>query len=164
MKRIKVTNVLVTGKLLCTWTSGHSPLEWDLTWCIIYLEYRTFNGPVTSMQWHSVLNLLNEIILLRSQDKGFHVDGALTHIFTRSLPHTMPEKLKMEKTFGKETVCFELPAELSTYLNRWVVACCLLNNCENKGTFTWQWCSKNWKAFLGVFRIQTTMLSKQSPL
>ncbi|XP_067264225.1 ferredoxin-fold anticodon-binding domain-containing protein 1 isoform X1 [Chanodichthys erythropterus] len=54
----------------------------------------------------------------RSQDKGFHVEGALTHIFTRSLPHTMPEKLKMEKTFGKETVCFELPAELSNYMNR----------------------------------------------
>ncbi|XP_016151410.1 ferredoxin-fold anticodon-binding domain-containing protein 1 [Sinocyclocheilus grahami] len=54
----------------------------------------------------------------RSQDKGFHVEGALTHIFTRSLPHTIPEKLKMEKTVGKETVCFELPAELSNYMNR----------------------------------------------
>ncbi|KTG39242.1 hypothetical protein cypCar_00038074 [Cyprinus carpio] len=57
-------------------------------------------------------------IILRSQDKGFHVEEALTHIFTRSLPHTMPEKLKMEKTIGKETVCFELPAELSNYINR----------------------------------------------
>lgn len=54
----------------------------------------------------------------RSQDKGFHVERALTHIFTRSLPHTMPEKLKMEKSNGKETVCFELPAELSNYINR----------------------------------------------
>ncbi|XP_051552090.1 ferredoxin-fold anticodon-binding domain-containing protein 1 isoform X2 [Myxocyprinus asiaticus] len=54
----------------------------------------------------------------RSQDKGFHVEGALTHIFTGSLPYIMPEKLKMEKTIGKETVCFELPAELSEYLNR----------------------------------------------
>ncbi|XP_073696642.1 ferredoxin-fold anticodon-binding domain-containing protein 1 [Garra rufa] len=54
----------------------------------------------------------------RSQDKSFHVEGALTHIFTRSLQHTIPEKLKMEKTIGKETVCFELPAELSNYMNR----------------------------------------------
>ncbi|XDV19933.1 hypothetical protein PO909_025328 [Leuciscus waleckii] len=54
----------------------------------------------------------------RSQDKGFHVEGGLTHIFTRSLPHTMPEKLKMEKRIGKETICFELPAELSNYMNR----------------------------------------------
>ncbi|XP_051981301.1 ferredoxin-fold anticodon-binding domain-containing protein 1 isoform X2 [Xyrauchen texanus] len=53
-----------------------------------------------------------------SQDKGFHVEGALTHIFTGSLPYIMPEKLKMEKTIGKETVCFELPAELNEYLNR----------------------------------------------
>ncbi|KAI7812384.1 ferredoxin-fold anticodon-binding domain-containing protein 1 [Triplophysa rosa] len=54
----------------------------------------------------------------RSQDKGFHVEGGLTHVFTRSLPYTMPEKLKMERTIGKETVCFEIPAELSEYVNR----------------------------------------------
>lgn len=54
----------------------------------------------------------------RSQDKGFHVEGGLTHMFTRSLPYTVPEKLKMEKTIGKETVCFEISAELSEYLNR----------------------------------------------
>ncbi|KAL6463397.1 hypothetical protein MHYP_G00277880 [Metynnis hypsauchen] len=54
----------------------------------------------------------------RSQDKGFHVEGALNHIFTRSLPYTMPEKLKMVTTIGKETVSFEVPEELSEYVNR----------------------------------------------
>ncbi|KAF7688856.1 ferredoxin-fold anticodon-binding domain-containing protein 1 [Silurus meridionalis] len=54
----------------------------------------------------------------RSQDKGFHVEGGLNHVFTRSLPYTMPEKLKMQATIGKETVSFELPQELSEYVNR----------------------------------------------
>ncbi|TRY94320.1 hypothetical protein DNTS_005459 [Danionella cerebrum] len=53
----------------------------------------------------------------RSQDKVFHVEGAMTHIFTRSLPHILPEKLKMEKTVGKDVVCFDIPAELSDYMN-----------------------------------------------
>lgn len=57
-------------------------------------------------------------LLFRSQDKGFHVEGGLNHIFTRSLPHTMPEKLKMDVAIGKETVSFELPEELSEYVNR----------------------------------------------
>ncbi|XP_062845008.1 ferredoxin-fold anticodon-binding domain-containing protein 1 [Trichomycterus rosablanca] len=54
----------------------------------------------------------------RSQDKGFHVDGAPNHIFTRSLPYTVPVKRKMKTTVGKETVCYELPEELSEYVNR----------------------------------------------
>ncbi|KAG7314518.1 hypothetical protein KOW79_021821 [Hemibagrus wyckioides] len=54
----------------------------------------------------------------RSQDKGFHVEGGLNHIFTQSLPFTMPKKLKMDAAIGKETVSFELPEELSEYVNR----------------------------------------------
>ncbi|MCI4394603.1 hypothetical protein PGIGA_G00170550 [Pangasianodon gigas] len=54
----------------------------------------------------------------RSQDKGFHVEGGLNHIFTRSLPYTMPKKLKMDTAVRKETVSFELPEELSEYVNR----------------------------------------------
>ncbi|XP_053473401.1 ferredoxin-fold anticodon-binding domain-containing protein 1 [Ictalurus furcatus] len=54
----------------------------------------------------------------RSQDKGFHAEGGLNHIFTQSLPYTMPEKLKMDVAIGKEMVRFELPQELSEYVNR----------------------------------------------
>ncbi len=43
VKHIKVTDALVTGKQL--WTSGHSPLLSDLTWCLI----GTFNDRVTVM-------------------------------------------------------------------------------------------------------------------
>lgn len=46
------------------------------------------------------------------------MDGGLNHIFTRSLPYTMPKKLKMDAVIGKEAVSFELPEELSEYVNR----------------------------------------------
>ncbi|KAJ8388307.1 hypothetical protein AAFF_G00134610 [Aldrovandia affinis] len=54
----------------------------------------------------------------RSQDKGFHVEGALTHTFTRSLPYTTLQKVKMEVLLGRESVLFEIPEELSEYVNR----------------------------------------------
>ncbi|XP_076867166.1 ferredoxin-fold anticodon-binding domain-containing protein 1 isoform X2 [Brachyhypopomus gauderio] len=54
----------------------------------------------------------------RSQDKGFHVEGALNHVFTRSLPYVTPEKLRMEAVSGKQTVKYELPEELNEYVNR----------------------------------------------
>ncbi|XP_035288767.1 ferredoxin-fold anticodon-binding domain-containing protein 1 [Anguilla anguilla] len=54
----------------------------------------------------------------RSQDKGFHVEGALTHTFTRSLPYTALQRVKMEALLGRETVLFEIPEELSEYVNR----------------------------------------------
>lgn len=56
---------------------------------------------------------------LRSQDKGFHVEGALTHTFTRSLPYTTPQRVKMEVLLGRENVLFEIPEELSEYVNRY---------------------------------------------
>ncbi|XP_063058721.1 ferredoxin-fold anticodon-binding domain-containing protein 1 isoform X2 [Engraulis encrasicolus] len=54
----------------------------------------------------------------RSQDKGFHVENGLNHIFTRSYPYTTPVNVKMEAALAKETILFELPAELSEYVNR----------------------------------------------
>ncbi|KAJ8267071.1 hypothetical protein GJAV_G00138010 [Gymnothorax javanicus] len=54
----------------------------------------------------------------RSQDKGFHIEGALTHTFTRSLPCTALRKVKMEAVMGRETVLFEMPEELSEFVNR----------------------------------------------
>ncbi|KAL2095104.1 hypothetical protein ACEWY4_009823 [Coilia grayii] len=54
----------------------------------------------------------------RSQDKGFHVENGLNHIFTRSFPYTPPVTLKMEAALAKETILFELPEELGEYVNR----------------------------------------------
>lgn len=54
----------------------------------------------------------------RSQDKGFHVEKALLHVFTRSLPYTFPQKLTVEETVEGEKVQYQIPAELSDYMFR----------------------------------------------
>ncbi|XP_018610708.2 ferredoxin-fold anticodon-binding domain-containing protein 1 [Scleropages formosus] len=54
----------------------------------------------------------------RSQDKGFHMDGALNHVFTRSLPCVAPQSMSMEITVGRETVRYEFPQELCEFANR----------------------------------------------
>lgn len=55
----------------------------------------------------------------RSQDKGFHVEKALLHVFTRSLPYTTPQVLTVEETVVEETVKYNVPIELSDYLFRY---------------------------------------------
>lgn len=54
-------------------------------------------------------------ILCRSQDKGFHVENALLHVFTRSLPYTTPQVLMVEE----DKVQYNVPAELSDYIFRY---------------------------------------------
>lgn len=59
------------------------------------------------------------LLLYRSQDKGFHVEKALLHVFTRSLPYTPAEILKVEEAVGGENVRYNIPAELSDYIFRY---------------------------------------------
>lgn len=54
----------------------------------------------------------------RSQDKGFHVDNALLHVFTRSLPYSSAQKLTVEESVEGEKVQYQIPAELSDYIFR----------------------------------------------
>uniref|UniRef100_A0A3Q4GYH9 Ferredoxin-fold anticodon binding domain containing 1 n=1 Tax=Neolamprologus brichardi TaxID=32507 RepID=A0A3Q4GYH9_NEOBR len=54
----------------------------------------------------------------RSQDKGFHVEKALVHMFTRSIPYTPAHLLKVEEVVEGEKVQYEIPAELSDYIFR----------------------------------------------
>ncbi|XP_045896461.1 ferredoxin-fold anticodon-binding domain-containing protein 1 [Micropterus dolomieu] len=54
----------------------------------------------------------------RSQDKGFHVERALLHVFTRSLPYTSAQILKVEEAVEGENVQYYVPAELSDYIFR----------------------------------------------
>lgn len=58
-------------------------------------------------------------LLCRSQDKGFHVENALLHVFTRSLPYTTPQVLAVEETVGEEKVKYNVPTELSDYIFRY---------------------------------------------
>ncbi|CAJ1063972.1 ferredoxin-fold anticodon-binding domain-containing protein 1 [Xyrichtys novacula] len=54
----------------------------------------------------------------RSQDKGFHVEKALVHVFTRSLPYTSAQKLTVEEVIEGEKLQYNIPAELSDYIFR----------------------------------------------
>ncbi|XP_040906790.1 ferredoxin-fold anticodon-binding domain-containing protein 1 [Toxotes jaculatrix] len=54
----------------------------------------------------------------RSQDKGFHVENALLHVFTHSLPYTSARMLKVEEGVEGEKVQYNIPAELSDYIFR----------------------------------------------
>ncbi|XP_022618175.1 ferredoxin-fold anticodon-binding domain-containing protein 1 isoform X1 [Seriola dumerili] len=54
----------------------------------------------------------------RSQDKGFHVEKALLHVFTHSLPYTSAQMLKVEEAVEGEKVQYNMPAELSDYIFR----------------------------------------------
>lgn len=58
-------------------------------------------------------------LLCRSQDKGFHVEKALLHVFTRSLPYTTPQVLTVEETVVEENVKYNVPIELSDYTFRY---------------------------------------------
>ncbi|XP_077402326.1 ferredoxin-fold anticodon-binding domain-containing protein 1 isoform X2 [Vanacampus margaritifer] len=54
----------------------------------------------------------------RSQDKGFHLENALLHVFTRSTPFSCPKVFQMEETVDGEKVQYNIPAELSDYTSR----------------------------------------------
>lgn len=59
------------------------------------------------------------LLLCRSQDKGFHVEKALLHVFTRSLPYTAAQAIVMEEAVEGETIQYNVPAELSDYIFRY---------------------------------------------
>ncbi|XP_026184764.1 ferredoxin-fold anticodon-binding domain-containing protein 1 isoform X2 [Mastacembelus armatus] len=54
----------------------------------------------------------------RSQDKGFHVEKALIHVFTRSLLYTSAQVVKVEEVVEEGNVQYTIPAELSDYIFR----------------------------------------------
>ncbi|XP_060910840.1 ferredoxin-fold anticodon-binding domain-containing protein 1 [Labrus mixtus] len=54
----------------------------------------------------------------RSQDKGFHVEKGLVHVFTRSLPYTSAQIFTVEEVVEGEKVQYNIPAELSDYIFR----------------------------------------------
>lgn len=59
-------------------------------------------------------------ILYRSQDKGFYVEKALVHVFTRSLHYTTVQTRKVEEVVEGGKVQYNIPAELSDYIFRYI--------------------------------------------
>ncbi|XP_029429325.1 ferredoxin-fold anticodon-binding domain-containing protein 1 [Rhinatrema bivittatum] len=58
----------------------------------------------------------------RSQEKPFHVEGALTHIFTRSLPFQCLGPLHLQTKLEDEWVSFLVPEVLADKVNRGFLA------------------------------------------
>ena len=56
--------------------------------------------------------------MVRSQDKGFHVENALVHVFTRSHPYTTPVRVTMKEIVGDQRVQYYVPIELSDFMTR----------------------------------------------
>ncbi|KAM9729085.1 ferredoxin-fold anticodon-binding domain-containing protein 1 [Menidia menidia] len=54
----------------------------------------------------------------RSQDKGFHVEKALLHVFTRSLPYNSVQVVQVEEVLEGEKVLYNIPAALSDHVFR----------------------------------------------
>ncbi|KAM9781130.1 ferredoxin-fold anticodon-binding domain-containing protein 1 isoform X2 [Syngnathus typhle] len=54
----------------------------------------------------------------RSQDKGFHLENAMLHVFTRSVPYSCPQVFKMEEFVEGEKIQYNIPSELSDYISR----------------------------------------------
>ncbi|NWW12839.1 FDXA1 protein, partial [Oreocharis arfaki] len=54
----------------------------------------------------------------RSQDKSFHVEGALSHIFTRSTPPLCLTPVSCETQLGSQKVSFQVPQVLVDKINR----------------------------------------------
>lgn len=59
------------------------------------------------------------VAVCRSQDKGFHLEKALLHVFSRSLPYTSVLTPKVEEVVEGEEVQYNIPAELSDYISRY---------------------------------------------
>lgn len=59
------------------------------------------------------------LLLYRSQDKGFHVENALLYVFTRSLPYSSAQMIRVEEAVEGEKVQYNIPAELSDYIFRY---------------------------------------------
>uniref|UniRef100_H3BHK4 phenylalanine--tRNA ligase n=1 Tax=Latimeria chalumnae TaxID=7897 RepID=H3BHK4_LATCH len=56
---------------------------------------------------------------IRSQSKPFHVEGALNHVFTRSLPISFLKPLDMKIEVENKSICIQVPEELVDKINRY---------------------------------------------
>lgn len=63
--------------------------------------------------------LVMTFLLYRSQDKGFHVEKALLHVFTRSLHYSSAQTLTVEEVVEGAKVQYTIPVELSDYIFRY---------------------------------------------
>ncbi|CAL1573500.1 unnamed protein product [Knipowitschia caucasica] len=97
----------------------------------------------------------------RSQDKGFHVEKALLHRFTRSLPFTPPHTLTVEETVEGEEVKYQMPAELSDYVFRGFLKSGSFHPVKLAQDFVLEGLAKNWCVSMMTETIPFLLSGKQ---
>ncbi|XP_070774012.1 ferredoxin-fold anticodon-binding domain-containing protein 1 [Enoplosus armatus] len=97
----------------------------------------------------------------RSQDKGFHVEKALLHVFTRSLPYTPAQIVKVEEAFEGETVQYNIPAELSDYIFRGFLCSGSVHPVRLVQDFILQGLAEKWSVSMTTETIPFLLTAKQ---
>ncbi|XP_030010367.1 ferredoxin-fold anticodon-binding domain-containing protein 1 [Sphaeramia orbicularis] len=92
--------------------------EWHNSWQVVSMASEAHLILCDVQQFESEKYQSYKCTGYRSQDKGFHVQNALLHVFIRSLPFTSAPTLLMEEDVEKEKVLYKMPAELSDYISR----------------------------------------------
>ncbi|XP_041656513.1 ferredoxin-fold anticodon-binding domain-containing protein 1 [Cheilinus undulatus] len=97
----------------------------------------------------------------RSQDKGFHVEKALVHVFTRSLPYTSAQILTMEEVVEGEKVQYNIPAELSDYIFRGFLCSGSVHPVRLVQDFILKGLSEKWSVSMATETIPLLLTAKQ---
>nr|XP_057942259.1 ferredoxin-fold anticodon-binding domain-containing protein 1 [Doryrhamphus excisus]XP_057942260.1 ferredoxin-fold anticodon-binding domain-containing protein 1 [Doryrhamphus excisus] len=92
--------------------------EWHNSWQVVAMAAEaqlilSDVRPFQSEKYHSY-----KCTGYRSQDKGFHLENALIHVFTRSIPFSCPQVCKVEEVVEGQKVQYSIPAELSDFMSR----------------------------------------------
>ncbi|KAM4620910.1 ferredoxin-fold anticodon-binding domain-containing protein 1 isoform 1-T1 [Polymixia lowei] len=97
----------------------------------------------------------------RSQDKGFHVEKALLHVFTRSLPYSTAHRLKVEEAVDGERVQYYIPAELSDYIFREFLSTSSIHPVKLVQDFLLKGLAEKWSVSMKTEKLPFLLTSKQ---
>ncbi|KAM6984112.1 ferredoxin-fold anticodon-binding domain-containing protein 1 [Tautogolabrus adspersus] len=97
----------------------------------------------------------------RSQDKGFHVEKGLVHVFTRSLPYTSAQIFTVEEVVEGERVQYNIPAELSDYIFRGFLCSGSVHPVKLVQDYILQGLTEKWSVSMTTETIPFLLMAKQ---
>ncbi|KAG8008597.1 Ferredoxin-fold anticodon-binding domain-containing protein 1 [Nibea albiflora] len=150
---------------LCNGQGGtqadHPKREWHNSWQVVAMAAEahlilTDVRPFESEKYQSY-----KCTGYRSQDKGFHVEKALVHVFTRSLPYTSAETLQLEEAVEGEKVQYNIPAELSDYIFRGFLCSGSVHPVRLVQDFLLKGLQENWSVSMTTKSVPFLLTAKQ---
>ncbi|KAM9846818.1 ferredoxin-fold anticodon-binding domain-containing protein 1 [Aulostomus maculatus] len=97
----------------------------------------------------------------RSQDKGFHLENALLHVFTRSLPYSAAQTLKVEEAVEGEEVQYFIPTELTDYIFRGFLSSDSVHPVRLVHDFLHQGLTEKWTVSMATDTLPLLLTTKQ---